>query len=249
MSRTVHYGSFDPANPSERLFLDREEALSYLGYAGQALDEDFQERFLELARTCERNTQAKFAWAPFEVDEASSIWRGELAGVCLKGTSVELLGQDIAAHLRGAREVVLMACTLGARNEQDIRRHRAVSLTDGTMYDACSSALVEACANAAEKPIAEYAHARGLHLKWRYSPGYGDLPLSVQPDFLHALDAQRRLGITTTNTYLMVPTKSITAVVGLFDHPQERSRITHSCDNCQVRDVCLLRAAGRTCRD
>lgn len=248
MSGAVHYGSFNPAIADERLFLDREEALSYLGYAGQELDETFCNRFLELVQACEQSTQPKFAWAVFEVDDAASVWIGDKPCVRLKHCALELPGKDIAAHLRGAQQVALMACTLGPQNEQDIRRYKAVSVTDGLVYDACSSALVEACANAAEQPIAEYAAKRGLYLKWRYSPGYGDLPLSIQPAFLNALDATRRLGIRTTNTCLMVPTKSITALVGLFAEPQETTRLEKSCDNCQVKDVCALRKSGRTCR-
>ncbi|MBR3258643.1 MAG: vitamin B12 dependent methionine synthase, partial [Eggerthellaceae bacterium] len=51
-------------------------------------------------------------------------------------------------------------------------------------------------------------------------PGYGDLPLEVQPDLLGLLDASRRLGITLSDSLLMSPTKSVTAIVGL--RPAER---------------------------
>ena len=57
--------------------------------------------------------------------------------------------------------------------------------------------------------------SRGLVPTRRYSPGYGDLPLSVQPALLDALDAGRRLGVTLTESLLMVPMKSVTAVVGI----------------------------------
>ena len=64
--------------------------------------------------------------------------------------------------------------------------------------------------------VVRYAPAvAGCALRHRFSPGYGDLPLSVQPAFLAALDATRRLGITLTSSFLMVPTKSVTAFVGV----------------------------------
>lgn len=220
-----------------------------MGYAGQEMDASLIGRFDELACACEHDTRASFAWAAFEIDEERSVWAGEACCVALSGTSFALLGHDICKHLQGAKRVVLLVCTLGLANEQVIRKYGALSPADGTMYSACSSALVEACANAAEDEIRAAASARGLYLKWRYSPGYGDLPLSVQPGFLRTLNAGQKLGITVTPSYLLVPTKSITAVVGLFGTPQQTSYIDASCDNCQVREVCNLRKTGRTCRD
>ena len=49
----------------------------------------------------------------------------------------------------------------------------------------------------------------------RFSPGYGDLPIEVQKDFLPLLDAERRLGITLSESCLMAPSKSVTAIIGV----------------------------------
>ena len=49
----------------------------------------------------------------------------------------------------------------------------------------------------------------------RFSPGYGDVPLSLQRDVLAVLDAQRKLGITLSDTFFMTPCKSVTAFVGI----------------------------------
>jgi riboflavin kinase/FMN adenylyltransferase len=75
--------------------------------------------------------------------------------------------------------------------------------------------------------------------------GGGDLPLEVQPVFLQSLDASRRLGITLTTSNLMVPTKSVTAFVGIHDGPQVG--VAASCDMCSLADTCALRARGVTC--
>lgn len=87
---------------------------------------------------------------------------------------------------------------------------------------------------------------RGLFPNARYSPGYGDWGLDAQPQMLAAVDAQRRLGLTLTPTLLLVPTKSVTAVIGLFDEPQP----THLrlCSKCHCREFCEIRKTGRTCR-
>ena len=77
------------------------------------------------------------------------------------------------------------------------------------------------------------------------APGYGDLPLSCQPTLLSVLDATRRLGITLTPSLLMVPTKSVTAVLGYF--PQPRIGARPGCKECNLRDYCSIRASGTTC--
>ena len=66
------------------------------------------------------------------------------------------------------------------------------------------------------------------------------------PSFAQALDAQRALGITLSRELLMSPTKSVTAVVGLFEQP--RGTAHASCAGCPCRDFCVLLRSGSTCR-
>ena len=79
----------------------------------------------------------------------------------------------------------------------------------------------------------------------RFSPGYGDLPLSLQPKICAALDTQRRLGLYVTESYLMNPSKSVTAIIGLSDWPQ-MARI-RGCTYCSMRETCKLRVGGKHC--
>ena len=234
---------------ADALRLDRAEALGYLGYAGQQVDEALTARFDALADACEQSTVPAYAWAAFSIDAARTHWDNTAAQsqVALLGCSLVLTGRDIARHLRGARAVALLACTLGLANERELQRRAALSAVDGVMYGAAGSALVEACANAAESAVVAAAADAGLHTNWRFSPGYGDLPLTLQPQFLRALDATRRLGLTATPTCLLVPTKSVTAVVGLFDRPQDGVDVRTTCGTCQLRKTCNLRKQGRTC--
>lgn len=169
-----------------------------------------------------------------------------LAYVDVAGASLRLPGFDIVRHLRGARECALFACTLGARSEQELARLNIANPLDALVYDAACSALIERVADATEARIVAEAAERGLHANWRYGPGYGDLPLSVQPQFLSVLKAFETIGLSVTDTDLLLPTKSITAIVGLFDAPPaaEKPRV---CESCNMKDFCTLRAKGRVC--
>uniref|UniRef100_A0A7C9NU54 AdoMet activation domain-containing protein n=1 Tax=Muribaculaceae bacterium Z82 TaxID=2304548 RepID=A0A7C9NU54_9BACT len=136
---------------------------------------------------------------------------------------LELPGRAIARHLRGCGEVALMAVTLGAKSEMLLRRETALSATDGMLADVCASSAVEQAADVLNEQLRAQAKQRGLATTWRFSPGYGDLPLSVQPDFLKVLGADKALGISLTPALMLVPAKTITAIVGLY-RPEDRPR-------------------------
>ena len=56
---------------------------------------------------------------------------------------------------------------------------------------------------------------KGVLLRPRFSPGYGDLPLEVQKDIFSLLECHKRIGVSLNESLLMSPSKSVTAFVGL----------------------------------
>jgi len=246
--------------------LDRSEVLRYLGYAGQEISPELDARIDEGIAHALEVGRPRGVWRVFDVagrdegdgadgrdakDELGSHdAEGEPDGhgapsVHLAGTSLVLRGHDIAEHLAGAVSVGVFAVTAGMGIDQEIRR---LSLTDPlaqTVFDVAGSTLVERAADAVEARLVGEAAARGQYVNWRFSPGYGDLPLDIQPVVLRTLDATRQLGITLTPTNLMVPTKSVTAVIGFFTAPQASRKVT--CQYCYCREFCTIRASGRTC--
>ncbi|WP_165173860.1 hypothetical protein [Adlercreutzia sp. ZJ242] len=195
--------------------VDVAEALSYLGHAGQDLGPDLAARLERAAALCEGMAPSGMARA-FPLESFACDEQGAPCGVRLRGCALELEGYDVAHHLAGACEVVLMAVTLGLGSESILRREAALNPTDGLLVDACASALVEDAANELSRLVEERARMRGLRAGARFSPGYGDLPLGIQRAFLDALGAGRALGISVTRGDLLVPAKSITAVAGLY---------------------------------
>lgn len=225
------------------LRLDRAEALRFLGYAGQDMDPELERRFDAAVAACESDAVPRWTCASFALDAA----RSNGTRIALAGGAPDLEGRDIVRHLDGVCEAVLLACTLGAANERELRKRSAVSPTDALLYSAASSALVEAAADRAEADIVAQAAARGLRTSFRYSPGYGDFPLDVQRAFLSALDAPLRIGLSATAESLLVPVKSVTAVIGLFEGEPPRASVRSSCASCSLRDHCALKPQGRTC--
>ena len=92
---------------------------------------------------------------------------------------------------------------------------------------------------------AESGSAKKLWMTSRFSPGYGDFPLDYQRELLALTDAPRKIGLMVTSGSIMVPRKSITALIGIADHPVT-GRLA-SCDECLLRSDCPFLKEGQHC--
>ena len=160
---------------------------------------------------------------------------------------IEPRGRDIYRHLKDARFAALMACTLGMDAERRLRTTGAQQPLEGAVLDAACSAYVEAAVEQMDQQVKAAAAAHGLAGNWRFSPGYGDCPLSAQRSIVDALNATRLIGLTVTPTSLLMPTKSVTAVIGLFDGEVHDAQSRPTCNICRMREHCRFRAAHTTC--
>ncbi len=216
--------------------IDRAQAFRYMGLHGEVPP------FLgELADSYEPQLLAAVA-AKYTYRMFSLTFTEE--GVLCEGSGICLEGRDIRAHLEGCSRAALFCATLSMGADTAIRRAAAEDITAGMLTDAMASALTEQICDLAEAEI--LAGQPGLYAAWRFSPGYGDLPLTVQEPFLAALDAPRRIGVCVSESGLLTPRKSVTAVIGLSDRPLRRSR--RGCAACNLVKTCPYRAKGAHCK-
>ena len=180
-------------------------------------------------RPCWRPPRPRAVWLRAPVSALEDLWQGK----------------DIARHLAGCNEAVLLAVTLGPGVDAQIRRAGVGDVAAGAASDALASALTEQAADQAEATLREMAAAEGVYLTGRYSPGYGDWPIGVQPRIAALLDTARRIGLCVTDTCLMLPRKSVTAALGVSREPVTGYRA--GCAHCQLRDKCEYRKRGETC--
>ena len=121
--------------------------------------------------------------------------------------------RDLRAHLADCGEILLFACTIGSEMDRRINREKVISPVRGLLMSAIGSQQAEgACDRLCERLSAEYPDRKLIS---RYSPGYGDLPLTLQRDIFRALDCERTIGVTLTESLLMQPSKSVTAIIGI----------------------------------
>ena len=237
-------GTPTPWEPTGKVRADRGEVLRYLGYSGQDLSRELEERIEGLVREAEDAVSARGSWAVWPVAPGPDEGTGPLR---LAGSTVELKGSDIAAHLAGAGHVALLACTLGFECERHLRRAMARSALDGAVADAACSALVEAATEHMDRMVGEAARGAGLGCTRRFSPGYGNLPLSSQGAIVASLNARRLCGISVTAEDLLTPTKSVTALIGLTERPGAAQGRSFTCATCALSGSCPFRERGLRC--
>lgn len=174
-----------------------------------------------------------------------AVWRlfDALPDGTLAGTDFCPAGDDIRSHLAGCGQVILMAATLGAEVDLLLRRTQASDMALAVVLDACAGAAIEnVCGNLCADLAGELAPR---YLTDRFSPGYGDMPLAQQQDLCRVLDVSRRIGVSLTPGGLMIPQKTVTALIGLADAPREKR--SGGCACCEQYENCVLRKEGASC--
>ncbi len=216
--------------------LDRSEALRYMGYGETAPDE----KIMSEVRQCEKQLLAVikpcFVYKVFDTEPAEN-------GVALKGTTLILKGRDISEHLKGCEKCVLFAATLSFAADMLIRRYEATDMTKAVIADFLASAAVEQVCDIADKTVR--TELEGYYQTWRFSPGYGDLPIDIQGEFLDVIDAGKRIGLNVTTGNILTPRKSVTAVIGLSKNKISKGR--QGCALCNMKEVCQFRKRGEHC--
>ena len=210
------------------------DAIRYMG-AGQG-NEETRRLAEETAAELEKKITPRYIWRAFRTETRPE-------GVYLPEAGETLTGKLAKHMLAECDTAVILLCTLGAAFESMQRAQEARDMARAVVLDACGSAWVEAGCDAAEEEIA--ARFPGRYRTDRFSPGYGDLPLESQGWILRALDASKRLGVAETASHLMIPSKSVTAVIGLSDRPQGAK--IRGCAYCTLKDQCAYRERGTFC--
>lgn len=126
---------------------------------------------------------------------------------------VRFTSRDLARHLKGCEEVLLLAATLGSKVDAAIRRLALTSVAEGAAAQAVAAALIESYCDSVQAE----ADTGGLSQRPRFSPGYGDWDLSEQKLLFPVLECAKHIGLTLTDGMMMAPSKSVTAVIGLSE--------------------------------
>jgi cobalamin-dependent methionine synthase I len=113
---------------------------------------------------------------------------------------IPLIGEDIVRFLNGCQSVLVFAATLGEDFDRWLRKEQLVLMSSAVLHDLKAGEYLE-----------DFLDAKVG--KRRFSPGYGDFPLSVNLNIVTALNASTKIGLCVTDEYILTPQKSITGVI------------------------------------
>ena len=213
--------------------IPRDQTLRYLGFHGGELPDELDTSLSRCEALLLTTVRPRVVWKLFDVLPDGSF----------AGTDYIPAGQDIKAFLRGCGQVVLMAATLGIEAEALILRAQKRDMAEAVILDAAGSAAIEeVCDNFCADLREELAPC---DLTERFSPGYGDYPLSEQRAVFRLLDITRRIGVSLSENGLMIPQKSVTALIGVSRAPLDHSPA--GCLACKLRGNCSFRKEGKSC--
>lgn len=116
---------------------------------------------------------------------------------------------------------MLLGATLGSAVDGLIRRESLTRPALALAVNGCAAAMLEHALNGTCRELSAQVEGEGLTLTGRFSPGYGDLPLTLQPALLERLQAYR-IGLTVNAGGQLQPEKSVTALCGLRSGEEEQ---------------------------
>lgn len=211
--------------------ISRREIRRYLGYGR----EDADEKVAGLIEECVGELEA--AASPKSIYRVYPLRL--LPEEELDFTVFRTRSRNLSRNLKDCEQVILFAATLGTEADSLIRRYTKLQMSKAVTMQAAATAMIESYCDEVNTRLKEEFEENGLYLRPRFSPGYGDFPLECQRDITAVLETAKRIGIMLTDSLLMTPSKSVTAVMGVSPKPYRCE--VKGCEACSKTDCAYRR--------
>lgn len=217
--------------------IDVAEALRYLGYKSKEVDEATTRSLNESISELQEISELKYVYRIFDINRLDNNISFQ--------DKINIKSHDLANLFNNCDKAAVLATTIGFEVEKRIRYYSMTNLSKSIVFDACAAAYIEALCDYVEDEIKELAAKEGCSITYRYSPGYGDVPLSHQSEILATLNSGKLIGLTSLESSILVPRKSVTAFIGFSKTIKIYER---SCLDCAFYDNCSFsREGGKPC--
>ncbi|HZK00732.1 MAG TPA: methionine synthase [Tissierellaceae bacterium] len=222
----------------DKVNINKDQVLRYLGYKDQILDNLTNKLIDESIKEVSGLVNPKYTYKIFDIARSKDkLW--------LKDTNLILVGRHIRSHLEHSKSCILLAVSLGHEIDKTIRYYEKVSMSKALILDACSSAAIEEVCDRVNDELEALVSKDKKTLTSRYSPGYGDLPIAMQNDFLEILETKKTIGLSVTSSSILIPRKSVTAILGIIDEKHKVDEL--SCKGCNKYDNCNFKKGDVGC--
>lgn len=206
------------------------EAIRYLGYGRHAVDEKTLELVNSSFKELEARCREDFIYRIFDLH--------------LPKEDVLQIGQwsieskNLYKNMKGCDQIVVFAATLGLEVDRLLRRYSVTNMAQAVVLQACAAAHLEEYCDRMQGEIGRELETKQRYLRPRFSPGYGDFDIKHQRTLLEILNANKTIGVTMTESCMLMPSKSVTALIGASTTKEPCHRL--GCESCEKTD-CLYR--------
>lgn len=211
--------------------ISRREIRRYLGYGRNEGDETVN----ALIEECLRELTA--AASPKSISRAYPLKL--LPEDEIDFTVFQAKSRNLSRNLKDCGQVILFAATLGTGVDVLLHKYTKLQMSKAVTMQAAAAAMIEEYCDEENRILKQEYEARGLYLRPRFSPGYGDFPLECQRDITAVLETPKRIGVMLTDSLLMMPSKSVTAVMGVSGKPYRCE--VKGCEECAKTDCAYRR--------
>lgn len=202
------------------------EIYRYMGIKNsEKISEQIKNRVTELLCLAKELSDFKYVYKKLQIKNITETT-----------VDLELLkidSQNLIKNLKDCSEVIIFVATLGMEFEKKLRFFSASEPSDALIFQAIGTELLEAYCDNLTQDVFLKDYPEHFGTKPRFSPGYGDLSLECQKDIFRILKPEKTIGAYLTDSLMMVPSKTITAIVGITDTPKEKE---NSCKTCKKTD-------------
>lgn len=153
----------------------------------------------------------------------------------IKDTDILFHSKDLDFYFEKCQECMIIACTLGIEIDRKIKYYEHISMSKAIVFDAVSSRYLEECCDQYEKQLKLGKHT------FRFAPGYGDLPLTLNKELSRILQVDKKLGISISEGGTFIPRKSMLGIIGIGQEYEK------TCLSCIRKENCELRKGGLRC--
>ncbi|MBO8433869.1 MAG: Vitamin B12 dependent methionine synthase activation subunit [Tyzzerella sp.] len=211
--------------------IKRSEVYRYLGYGRNIPDDkvkDTVEECIDLV---------------LNVADMKSIYR--IFDLSVNGDIIEIDGhfkatsKNLSKNLTGCESIVLFGATLGTGVDMLIKKYTKLDMSYAVILQAVSATVIEEYCDICQREIEEKLSKEDKFIRPRFSPGYGDFSIENQKMLVNMLECQKKIGLMLTESLMLVPSKSVTAVMGVSK--EKKDCHIKGCEECQKTDCAYRR--------
>lgn len=223
--------------------IDKNEVLRYLQYKNQDINEDLNILIDDCIDWTKNIFNPRYIYRVCSIDKIKM--NENKNEVYLNNENIKFESKDLHKLLNKCDKCILISVTLGLEIEREIRKLTYTNLTKGVIVDACATTAIEEVCDIIQNNIEKDLLKQGKHITMRYSPGYGDLSIEKNRDIVNILNSSNRIGLTVSDSGIMIPRKSVVAIIGISDNEIKKTK--KSCESCSKSKDCKFRKGDSNC--